>query len=657
MVPRRPGPDRRPTCTGLPRPPAACRCGSHGRHYLRRPVPHRNDRGRVRRSPGLRRDRPGPPRTPRQSWRVPGHHRPRVAAAACHLRPQRPRCHTPQRRRLGHRGAPSPCCRQGHQVGPGHSGCRRRGTRRGTLAPPPHGCPRRARPGAGRAAQRPGPRAAHPSGASGSLRRSRPPRRAARPCHPPTGARPDLADPVGAGPRRRPRRAANHAGQGHPRRLLGRALRAARRLAAQPPPHPSQPRPRRLDVIDAAALLADCKALVRGLVDDLRRSTGSDPETAAVVDAEYAGARAAGRTALAKAEWAEGLDAQVAVAWVLGCVFVRFCEDNGLVPDPLLAGPGGRRAIAIDHRTAYVQANPAHDDRHWLREIFRRYRALPATGEIFGDHNPIWLLAPSADGARSLVQGFQAVDPDTGEIHHDFTDPAWDTRFLGDLYQDLSDHAKKTYALLQTPEFVEEFILDRTLEPAIQEFGYQTVRLIDLACGSGHFLLGAFPRLFDRWRHDEPGTNPRALAQRTLDALSGVDLNPFAAAIARFRLLVAALRAGVDTRLADAPAYPIHVAVGDSLLHGDPPGRLAGIIRDDVAAAALHGYATEDVETARGLLSRSWHAVVGNPPYITVKDPALRELYRSRFKTCGGKYSLGVPFTERFFQLAHYDTD
>jgi len=100
-------------------------------------------------------------------------------------------------------------------------------------------------------------------------------------------------------------------------------------------------------VIDAAVLLADCKVLVHNLVDDLRGLTGSDPETARVVDAEYAGAKAAGRTALTKPEWAEGLYAQVAVAWVLGCVFVRFCEDNGLVPDPLLSGTGGRRAIAL----------------------------------------------------------------------------------------------------------------------------------------------------------------------------------------------------------------------------------------------------------------------------------------------------------------------
>lgn len=410
-------------------------------------------------------------------------------------------------------------------------------------------------------------------------------------------------------------------------------------------------------MIQPAELLADTKALVRFLVDDLRAGAASGSESAGVIEAEYSRAHAAGRTALARAEWAEGLYAQVAVAWVLGTVFVRFCEDNGLVPEPLLAGPGPRRAIALDQRAAYLREHPADDDRHWLREVFDRYRTLPATGDVFGDHNPIWLLAPSADGARQLLQKLQEIDPDTGDLRHDFTDPAWDTRFLGDLYQDLSEHAKKTYALLQTPIFVEEFILDRTLEPALATFGLKHTTAIDPTCGSGHFLLGIFDRLFKRWCDAEPGTNRRELARRALDALGGADLNPFAASIARFRLLVAALRAGGDARLADAPAYRIHVAVGDSLLHGDPPDRLPGTINDDLAAASAHGYATEDIEQARRLLSRTWDVVVGNPPYITVKDPALNTLYRARYSTCHRQYSLGVPFTERFFQLARHDSD
>jgi hypothetical protein len=89
-----------------------------------------------------------------------------------------------------------------------------------------------------------------------------------------------------------------------------------------------------------------------------------------------------------------------------------------------------------------------------------------------------------------LREVWTEIDPETGALLHDFTDDRLDTRFLGDLYQDLSEAAKKRYALLQTPIFVEEFILDRTLDPAIAEFGLEQVRLIDPTCGSGHFLIG-----------------------------------------------------------------------------------------------------------------------------------------------------------------------
>jgi hypothetical protein len=122
--------------------------------------------------------------------------------------------------------------------------------------------------------------------------------------------------------------------------------------------------------------------------------------------------------------------------------------------------------------------------------------------------------------------------------------------------------------LLQTPELVEELILDRTLNPTIEEFGLKEARLIDPTCGSGHFLLGAFRRLLDRWFAKEPGTPERKLVQRALDGAYGVDINPYAVAIARFRLLVEALKASRIRRLKEAPGYRINVTAGDSLLHG-----------------------------------------------------------------------------------------
>ena len=87
--------------------------------------------------------------------------------------------------------------------------------------------------------------------------------------------------------------------------------------------------------------------------------------------------------------------------------------------------------------------------------------------------------------------------------------------------------------------------------------------------------------------------------RRALDSIHGVDINPFAVAIARFRLVVAALRAAGYARLADAPDYDLHVAVGDSLLGGVAQGALF----DDAGAAAFH-YRDEDVHEHPGILTR-----------------------------------------------------
>ncbi|MBF0111094.1 MAG: BREX-2 system adenine-specific DNA-methyltransferase PglX, partial [Magnetococcales bacterium] len=287
--------------------------------------------------------------------------------------------------------------------------------------------------------------------------------------------------------------------------------------------------------------------------------------------------------------------------------------------------------------------------------VFGEVANDPAMAALFDRRfNPLWRLMPSGDGAAVLLRFWQGIDPATGALNHDFTDPAWNTRFLGDLYQDLSEEVRKQYALLQTPEFIEAFILDRTLTPAIREFGFATVRLIDPTCGSGHFLLGAFARLFALWQEKEPETNACVLAQKALDGVWGVDLNPHAVAISRFRLLVAALKGCGMTRMADAPEFVIHLAVGDSLLHG-PRFRVGGMLQmtlDSEDDPLRHVHETEDKEALREILGQQHHAVVGNPPYITPKDAALNQAYRQRYDVCHRQYSLGVPFTERFFDLA-----
>jgi hypothetical protein len=408
-------------------------------------------------------------------------------------------------------------------------------------------------------------------------------------------------------------------------------------------------------MIDRTRLLATLKPAVTALEISIAQRADEAAAVAEHLAREHERAVHAERTAMSLEEWRAGEITQASVAWVLGCVFVRFLEDNRLIDQPLIAGAGARGAAAAGHRAEYFQHEPGHSDREYLEACFREVAAFPAVAPLYDErHNPLWRLGPTADGARALRETFTAIAPATGELLHDFTDPDLGTRFLGDLYQDLSEAAKKRYALLQTPEFVERFILDRTLTPAIDEFGLAEVRLIDPTCGSGHFLIGAFERLFALWREREPGTEIGVLVQRALDQIAGVDLNPYATAIARFRLVIAALKACTITRMAEAPPFALNLATGDSLLHGPLPSEGASMLFDAgrLMQHIAHVYENEDAADLQRILGRGYHAVVGNPPYIAVQDSALRDAYRARYASCHGKYVLTVPFMERFFELA-----
>jgi len=320
-------------------------------------------------------------------------------------------------------------------------------------------------------------------------------------------------------------------------------------------------------VIDRKQLLADLRGEVARLEGDLHEQVAADEGLEQRLRDEHAAATKARRSAATWASWRDEQVTQAAVAWVLGTVFVRWCEDNELI-DPVLSGPGERLGAAEDAQLAYFRREPHHTDADWLRSGFAVLAASDAGAMLFDDrHNPAYLIPVSHDGAKALIAFWRARRGD-GSLVHSFADPSWDTRFLGDLYQELSEAARDRFALLQTPEFVKEFILDLTLTPAIDEFGLDGLRVIDPTCGSGHFLLGTFHRLVAAWREQAPSLEPYELVRRALDSVHGVDINPFAIAIARFRLLVAAWRFAGVRRAADAAgqAWRTVVAVGDPLL-------------------------------------------------------------------------------------------
>ncbi|MGP5693541.1 BREX-2 system adenine-specific DNA-methyltransferase PglX [Corynebacterium variabile] len=406
-----------------------------------------------------------------------------------------------------------------------------------------------------------------------------------------------------------------------------------------------------------ASLTTALQPVIRDLVADMRTRLTEDATLLQTWQTGHAKAQAADRIATSFEEWSEEQLQQAAAGWVLTTVFLRFIEDNDLFGPRhvyLTGFNADRRALGRDYEAALYQEHPDYSYRAYLTHCLNQLADVPATAGLIGPHAALHIISPSDDAARQLIEFFRTLDPtDEANTRWTFNDPDLSTRFLGDLYQDLSEFARKKYALLQTPDFVEEFILDRTLTPALEERPLEGFRLIDPTCGSGHFLLGAFHRLVDQWEKDSPALPAPERAANAMAAVHGVDINPFAVAITQFRLTVAYMQAAGQENLAviGADAAPgFTVLAGDSLLFG-PDAAGQGALN---LTAENFVYSTENTEALDEVLTPgTYDVVVGNPPYITVKDKALNRQYRNRYaKYTKGTYALTVPFMVKFFQLA-----
>ena len=333
---------------------------------------------------------------------------------------------------------------------------------------------------------------------------------------------------------------------------------------------------------------------------------------------------------------------RTAVHFLLRTVFVRVLEDLRFIPSTLRG---------LTRFQAFQGVAPSLGYRSFFEWVFRDLaHDFP---DVFGER-PDDLGPPSEDLCRAVWDLWRQPG-DAGGLRWDWSeDPeGFDSRFLGDLYQELDQDVRKRFALLQTPDFVESYILDHTLTPALEVFDPerlvregQTFRIIDPTCGSGHFLIGAFHRLADYW--EGRGRDRWMAAQAALRSVWGCDINPHAVYIARFRLMLEVMtRTGVRDldRLA---SLTMNLAVMDSLVPWER--------REDDAAPGrerLERYGTPHQRAQNALfLSHDFHAVVGNPPYITPKDPKKRDDYRLFWpESAAGKYGLAAPFVERLFDL------
>jgi hypothetical protein len=322
-------------------------------------------------------------------------------------------------------------------------------------------------------------------------------------------------------------------------------------------------------------------------------------------------------------------------------IFLAVAEDRDLVHSPG-ATRAARELYAGSYGFAWLRdrssRRAAHDHHHdaWegVKIVFKaleqgeRQLGLPALGSLFGRG-----LTPDLDQAqlpnRALLAAVFKLGwliDDQRRVRINWRDMA--TEELGSVYEGLLElvptredggrtfafaggaeargNARKISGSYYTPDSLVQCLLDSALEPVLERAeaagGVDAIlelNIIDPACGSGHFLLGAARRMATRVAQlrnpDAPDYNA-AMRDVVRGCVHGVDRNPMAVELAKVALWIETVEPGKPLGFLDA-----NIQCGDSLLGVFDLKALEAGIPDD-AYKPLTG---DDKETAKHFAKRN----------------------------------------------------
>jgi type I restriction-modification system DNA methylase subunit len=367
-------------------------------------------------------------------------------------------------------------------------------------------------------------------------------------------------------------------------------------------------------------------------------------------------------------------------------VFIRILEDRKIIESKTL------RDIAENWREAKHR-----DIQMPLNALFRKL-SEDFNGNIFKSH-PCETTAYSSEVVAEIIDElYYPKSPyDFAVIGVELLGVIYE-KYLGKTIRltekrvkvEEKPEVRKAGGVYYTPKWVVNYIIDNTVGELIKSKKPEEIaklRILDPACGSGSFLIGALEELFSYHlcyysehlkeakhgtlfpllviEHDEDGNVTHRLSIETKgqilrNNIYGVDIDPQAVEITMMSLYIKVLE-GEKTLPHNRellPSLSNNIRCGNSLIGFDFLEQKTLV--EDSEKERVNPFEWRSKSTGFGNIigeKDGFDAIIGNPPYIriqTMKEWAPNEVdyFSRKYKTAAsGNYDIYVVFVERAVEL------
>jgi predicted type IV restriction endonuclease len=369
-------------------------------------------------------------------------------------------------------------------------------------------------------------------------------------------------------------------------------------------------------------------------------------------------------------------------------IFLRICEDRGI--------------------ETYGRLMALQNGLHVYRRLFRMFRE--ADNRYNSGLFHFTEEKGRAPGCDSLTPGLKIDDRVLYDIfkHLYYPDSPFEfsvlpadilgqvyERFLGKVIRLTPSHravvedkpeVKKAGGVYYTPTYIVDYIVKQTVGRLLEgkkpgpRGSASRIKILDPACGSGSFLLGAYQYLLD-WHRDEyvrdgpekwaKGRNPRLFQgpggqwlltteerkRILLNNIHGVDIDSQAVEVTKLSLLLKVLEledARALTRQLSffqqrvLPDLSENIKCGNSLIGPDfYDGAQMSLLGDEEETFRINAFDWQK-EFSASMQDGGFDAVIGNPPYVRQETLGeMKQYFQTRYKVYHGVADLYAYFIEK----------